>query len=342
MQNPYAYTTGDVVLREGIDVPWKANGSVIDADASLDDWLDKAGLNYTVDAVPSLYQFGEELREVENRKQLIRSDTGTALAQVSASNYKVRQPREIMEFFRNLVESNNMQMDIIGQMQGGRKIFGLASTGDEAEIGKGSGDIVKANVFLIESFDLSHATKARSGVERLFCLNQIETNRFGSSNFVNKGSIKRKHSQEFIPEEVQFELAHVNDNFRQFVDFANAMTEIKMTEDMVKRFLFRLYAPKVFENPDNWRKAKIDYEREGVTTNALNVAGDVLNTLEDNLGHAIAGTTGTLWGALNAITFYHDHESRTKGEKRWESAMIGNGNTKKNEALQLALEVVNK
>lgn len=332
---------GSVIHREGVDQPWKSNGSVIDPKASLDDWREQAGLNYDVIGTPSLYRFNNELKEVPNRVQLIRSDNGASLSEVSANNYKIRQPKEILEFFRNLVESNNMQMDLVGQMQEGRKIFALASTGEEAEIGKGSGDIVKANVFLIESFDCSHATKARAGVERLFCLNQLETAGFGN-HFTNKGAIKRKHSQEFIPEEVQFELAHINDNFRSFVTAANEMTKVKVTKDMVIAYLARLYAPEAFgEDFDlsNWRKAKkIDFD--GVSTNKQNVIASVFDTLEDNLGYALEGTHGTLWGLLNAVTFYHDHEARTKGNKRWESAMIGNGNNVKNQAKELALELL--
>lgn len=343
MPDPYKNTDNTTAYASNRDKPWKSNGSEVDPNASLDVWLEEAGLNYDVKAVPALYEHNGVLRRVENRVQLIRSDTGNALSQVSENSYKVRQPREIMEFFRNLVASNNMQMEVVGAMQGGKKIFALAKSGEEREIVKGSGDLVSANVFLIESFDGSHATKARSGAERLYCLNQIETHGFRSGNsFTDRNAVKRKHSQEFIPEEVQFELAHMNENFAQFCDFAQDMAGFKMTEEMIQRYFARIYAPKVFgENVDNWQKAKkLDWEAEGVSSNQRNVVADVLNVVEDNLGHALQGATGTLWGALNAVTFYHDHEARTKGEKRWESAMIGAGNNTKNDAFKIAKEVI--
>lgn len=335
--DPYIKKAGNVIHRNGVALPWKANGATIDPKASLDDWMKESGTDFEVVPVPSLYQFNDELRTVPNRVQLIRTDTGESLSQVSGNTYKIHQPKEILEFFRNLVESNQMQMDLVGQMQEGRKIFALASTGEEAEIGKGSGDVVKANVFLIGSFDCSHATKARAGVERLFCLNQIE-NPFGSS-FANRNAVRRKHSQHFVADEVQLELAAINESFAAFVERANAFTKVKMTQDMTLRFLTKLYAPDAFDNPKNWRKSK--FHLEDATTNKQNVIADVLNTMEDNLGHALASAHGSLWGALNAVTFYHDHQARTKGNKRWESAMIGQGNARKSEALQLALEIIN-
>lgn len=344
MQDPYVKIEhGNVVAyADNREKPWKANGSEVNPNASLDEWMDKAGINYEVKGVPTLYEWDGEIKKAPNKFQLIRSDTGASLSEVSGT-YKVRQPREIMEFFKNLIDSNNMQMEVVGAMQGGKKIFALARTGATAEIGKGSGDIIGANVFLMESWDGSHATKARSGVERFFCLNQIESHGFSQSGFVNKNAVKRKHSQNFVPEEVQFELAHINDNFAKFVDFAQDMEKTRMTADMIERYYARIYAPEAWEPEalENWKRAKYNLtDNENISTNQLNVIKDLLVITEDNLGHALVSAEGTLWGALNSVTYYHDHEARTKGEKRWESAMVGSGNRKKNEAFALAKELI--
>jgi phage/plasmid-like protein (TIGR03299 family) len=331
---------GNVVTVNESDTPWKANGVTVDANASLEEWQKAAKLDYQVIACPSLFDFNGEIRKVPNRVQLVRSDTGVSLSEMSGNNYKIRQPSEILEFFRNLVDGEQLKMKVVGSMQEGRKIFALAERiGSEVEIGKGTGDILRQNVFLIESFDGSHATKAKPKAERLFCLNQIET---PFSGYANKGDVvKRKHSQEWEIQGVQMEMAAMDKAFASFVENANNMTQVKMTEDMVLRYFSKLYAPEAFENPDNWRKSKYFLDREEVTTNKRNVVADLMNVLEDSLGHAVAGSTeGTLYGALNAVTFYHDHEARTKGNKRFESAMIGAGNRAKDSAYALALEVL--
>lgn len=331
---------GNVAALNESDVPWKSNGHIVDANASLEDWQKAAGLDYNVLACPSHFLIDGEFHKVPNRVQLVRSDTKVSLSEMSGNNYKIRQPGEILEFFRNLVDGKQLKMKVVGSMQEGRKIFALAERVDsEVEIGKGTGDIIKQNVFLIESFDGSHATKARPQAERLFCLNQLETPFAG---YANKNCVKRKHSQDWEIHGVQMEMAEMDKAFATFVEKANAMTAIKMTEDMVIRYFAKLYAPEAFENPDNWKRSKYFLDREEVTTNKRNVVADLMNCLEDSLGHAVAGSTeGTLYGALNAVTFYHDHEARSKGNKRWESAMIGAGNRAKDSAYALALEVLN-
>lgn len=318
--------------------PWKSNGSEVAPNATLEDWQEAAGLNYKVVPCPSMFQIGNEIVTVPNRVQLVRTDTRTSLSEMSGSNYKIRQPKEILEFFRNMVEANKLKMKVVGQMQEGRKIFALAErVGLEAEIGKGSGDIMRSNVFLIESFDGSHATKAIPKAMRLFCLNQITP--FGG---YTKGGVNRKHSQTWDIEGVQLELAAMDKAFLEFVDVANAMAKIRMTQDMLERYFARLYAPEAFDNLDHWKRSKFDIFGDKVSTNKRNVIAELLLTVEDNLGASLSSTDGTLYGAFNAVTFYHDHEARTKGNKRFESAMIGAGNRTKDEALSAAIEIIAK
>jgi phage/plasmid-like protein (TIGR03299 family) len=315
--------------------PWKSNGNEVDPKASLGEWQKAAGLDYEVVPCPSLYRFNDELRTVPNRVQLVRSDTGNSLSEMSGTSYKIRQPAEILEFFRNLVDTNQLQMKVVGQMQEGRKIFALAErVGHEVEIGKNSGDILRQNVFLIESFDGSHATKAIPKAMRLFCLNQITP--FGGY----RGGVNRKHSQSWDIEGVQLELAAMDEQFGQFVEAAQEMAKFKMTQDMIERYFARIYVPEAFENLEHWRKSKLNFEAEGVSTNQRNVMKDLLLTMEDNLGAHLTSAEGTLYGALNTVTFYQDHEARTKGNKRFESAMIGAGNRTKDEALSTALELI--
>ena len=48
---------------------------------------------------------------------------------------------------------------------------------------------------------------------------------------------------------------------------------------------------------------------------------------------------GTLWGALNAVTYYVDHVRAQKTGDRLDSAWFGSGNLLKEKAWELALEV---
>ena len=114
----------------------------------------------------------------------------------------------------------------------------------------------------------------------------------------------------------------------------------KVGSETLNRFFAKLYAPKAFKDSDNWLKSELDFDREGVTTNARNNFRDMLNIFRDSPGSELPSANGTLYGALNAVTFYQDQVARTKDDKRWESATLGNGNRMKDSALSLTMELL--
>ena len=65
---------------------------------------------------------------------LARNDTGAALSVVS-SDYQVVQPKEILEFYRALVEERHYTLENAGSLDGGRKVWALANTELVANIG---------------------------------------------------------------------------------------------------------------------------------------------------------------------------------------------------------------
>lgn len=343
MSHALDFSNGRANIAYRGETPWHGYGDVIGENDSLEDIIKKAGLDHSIVAVPSQYVWNDEVRTVPNRVQLVRSDTGESLSEMSGNTYKIRQPSEIVEFFRNLCEGNELQMNVAGSLHGGRKIWAMAERlGHEAEIkvGKtkksGTGDIIKPYVLLVESYDGTHATTGRFTSVRVVCQNTLSL----SGMIDAKTQVKQKHSQDFDIKGMQIELAKFDEDFASYIDYLQEMATFKMSEQDVLRYFSKLYAPEVFLDPEDWQKSSVDMERP--TTNAKNNVISLLEHYEDNLGHALSSADGTLYGALQTVTFFQDHEARTKGNKRWESATIGAGNRKKNEALNLAMQVVNK
>jgi hypothetical protein len=56
-----------------------------------------------------------------------RSDTKAALSVVS-SRYQVVQPKEILEFYRDLTEISGFELETAGVLKEGKKIWALAKT----------------------------------------------------------------------------------------------------------------------------------------------------------------------------------------------------------------------
>lgn len=318
----------------GKEFPWHGYGEQKPEGEnwSIETWLEKAGADFNVVKVPSQYEWDQQLRTVPDRFQLVRNDTGASLSEMS-KDYKIHQPKELFEFFRSVTdETGDFEMRTAGVLHGGKKLWALAERkgGGEA-VGDG---VIKPYLLLAGSFDGTMASTGRFTTIEVVCQNTLSM-----SQQDNKTQAKQKHSSDFDIEKMQVDLSVFDSTFTAHIERMREMAKFKVDDQMAARFFAKLYAPEAFTDINKWDHGAVDQDK--MTTNQKNVIASLLDTAEDSLGHALVGNNGTLFGLLRTVTFYHDHEARTKGDKRWESATIGNGNRKKNEALDLALEVIN-
>ena len=101
---------------------WHGLGNELELGATIEQWAETAGLSHTVEAAESLYIIPTDdcIRTHEGRKVLYRSDNGMALANVSES-YEVLQPREVLEFYRDLVDASGLfTLETAGSLHGGK------------------------------------------------------------------------------------------------------------------------------------------------------------------------------------------------------------------------------
>jgi phage/plasmid-like protein (TIGR03299 family) len=317
----------------GQQAPWHGYGESQPegVEWTLNEWLTNAGADFEVVKVPSQYQWGNELKTVPDRFQLIRNDTGDSLSEMSR-HYKIHQPKELFEFFRSITdETGEFQLRTAGVLHGGKKLWAMAERKDGGmTVGEG---LIKPYLLLCGSFDGTMASTGRFTTVEVVCQNTL-----AMSERDKKTQAKQKHSSDFDIERMQIDLGAFDSQFKAHIETLQEMAKFKMNEEMVTRFFAKLYAPDCFVEPNKWQSSSVDMDN--ISTNAKNTVAALLEHYEDNLGAALVGHEGTLWGSLRTVTFFQDHEARTKGDKRWESATIGAGNRKKNEALDLALSVI--
>ena len=90
-------------------------------------WAAQAGLDWEIRKSPAQFIIGSEghyigeLKEVPEKQVLYRSDTHAPLSVVS-NRYKVVQPSEILEFYRDLIEVSGFQLENVGRWLGLRII----------------------------------------------------------------------------------------------------------------------------------------------------------------------------------------------------------------------------
>ena len=161
--------------------PWLKCGAQIRDDELTSDWQHRAGLDFKVEKRPSYFLTAQqEYRRLENVETLVRTDTDIPLSLVSSNRYKIVQPMDILDFYREVSKANNLKLEAGGALKGGKIIWALASTGRGFSV---RGDKMTEYALLSTGFD-GQSTKGCLITRRDSCWNTLEiatrksTNRF--------------------------------------------------------------------------------------------------------------------------------------------------------------------
>lgn len=309
-------TTGTAAIAYVGNTPWHGLGQALTPEASIETWTREAGLNYTVNESPVLFQTEATTapEEFKGRKVLHRSDTGAALAVVS-DGYRVVQPAEVMGFFGKLVELGGFQMETAGVLSHGRRVWALAKVNEGADIVEG--DTVRPYVLLGTSYDGTMATVAKFTSIRVVCNNTITA----ALNRENSGTVRVLHSERFNPDAVRLELGIVGDNWERFLVQSRKLSGETMDKIQADSFVTALLQP--------FHTSKIELNQ----TRGYKRIFELFNG--QAIGANIPGVAGTRWAMLNAVTELVDHERGRGNNTRMESAWFGTGAALKNRALEL-------
>ncbi len=179
--------------------PWHGLGNQLAANQPIEVWADRAGMNWTIEPSEVRYVSGSagigSIHAFPDQKVLYRSDTKAPLSVVSA-RYQVVQPREILEFYRDLTEVGGFELETAGVLKEGRKFWALAKTGQSGML-KGK-DHVKGYLLLATACDGTLATTAQFTSVRVVCNNTLAI-ALGDGT----GVVKVPHRSQFDPQAVK-------------------------------------------------------------------------------------------------------------------------------------------
>jgi phage/plasmid-like protein (TIGR03299 family) len=305
------------------ETPWHESGQELAENATIDEWQKAAGLDWTIETTGVQYQglsqtgFGIATYDFKGQNVLHRSDTKAPLSVVS-DRYKPVQPKEVLEFFRDLVDENGFKIHTAGTLMGGKRMWALAQTGKYAEVVKDDG--VGGFLLLSTSCDRSLATTARFTTVRVVCNNTLTM-----AHGENANSVSFSHIKKFDHAAVKAKLGNAVQSFGSFIEMAKLLQRQTMNHAKVDAFLKSLIAP----------MSQIDREDYDLTNNR---AYQKIKNLFDGgaMGSGLVGYTK--WGMLNAVTEYYDHHKPThNADARLNSAWFGNGDRMKTTATNLLL-----
>jgi len=307
--------------------PWHQLGNQLPAKQPIEIWAQKAGMDWEIRDTPVRYMTEQagalgSIMSFPEQKVLFRSDTKAPLSVVSG-RYQVVQPREVLEFYRDLTEISGFELETAGVLKEGKKFWALAKTGKETVL-KGN-DVVKGYLLLATSCDGTLATTATPTTIRVVCNNTLQIALNGASS-----AIKVPHSTNFDPQAVKKQLGIAVSQWDAFMYRMKTLSERK-----VKSHEAMNYFLKVICNTDS----HVDPAQGLMNERALKA----VQALYDGkgMGSELASASGTAWGLLNSISQYVDHEKRARSQEyRLDSAWFGQGAALKQRALDHALQLV--
>lgn len=352
---------------------WHGLGQQLTVGASIEEWRKAAGMEWNIRRAVARYFADPDsardlsmMMEYPDRTVLFRSDNLRPLGLVSPE-YEIVQPAQVLEFFRDLVSDQGMQLESAGTMFGGKRFFALAKMGEQDVM---AGDKVGGYLLLSTSADGTLATEARQTTIRVVCNNTLTAARNEKGGKV--APVKFTHSTKFDDKRVKEQLGLSRDNFDRGMQDLRTLAQIPVSQACAEDFVRRLLRPEEYaiEQTQKQVAAQLEAARaiaaasgqtgSGVTDFAALLAAPVrLSDVtdapkakrapkgEDNIlnlfastaiGGTMAGAAGTAWGLVNAVTEHVDHHAQAKTpDHRMSSAWFGAGEDLKARALDMAL-----
>ncbi|HEX7933055.1 MAG TPA: DUF932 domain-containing protein [Paraburkholderia sp.] len=310
------------------DTPWHGLGNQLAPNQPIEVWAQQAGMNWRIEEAEVRFVSGSDgtnlgsIHAFPEQKVLYRSDTKAPLSVVSA-RYNVVQPRDVLDFYRDLTEVGGFELETAGVLKDGKKLWALAKTG-QSTILKGR-DRVNGYLLLATACDGTLATTAQFTSVRVVCNNTLAI-ALGDST----GAVKVPHRSQFDAQAVKRQLGIAISSWDGFMVRMKALSECKVNDTAAEAFFRRV----------------LTYPATSASTPVAATNDSAIKIVQElfagrGKGADLASASGTAWGLLNSVTEFIDHQRRARSDDhRRDAAWFGTGAALKQKAFDEAMRLV--
>ncbi|WGS51114.1 DUF932 domain-containing protein [Paraburkholderia sp. D15] len=309
------------------DTPWHGLGNPLSPKQSIETWQKQAGMDWTIESADVRFVAGQagsglgSIHAFPEQRVLYRSDTKAPLSVVS-SRYQVVQPRDVLEFYRDLTEVGGFELETAGVLKDGKKLWALARTGQSVSL-KGR-DEVNGYLLLATACDGTLATTAQFTSIRVVCSNTLQVALDDSA-----GCVKVPHRTQFDAAAVKRQLGIATSSWDGFMVRMKALADRKVDDAAAEAFFRR-----VLTYP-----ASSSVPMPATNDSAIKVVQCLY--AGRGKGATLCTASGTAWGLVNSITEFVDHQRRARSEDhRRDAAWFGAGAAIKLRAWDEAMKLV--
>ena len=330
------------------ETPWHGLGNQLSPNQPLEVWAQQAGMDWRIESSNVSYMAQNErgqsiIMPFEEQRVLYRSDTHAPLSVVS-QRYQEVQPKEILEFYRDLTEQSGFELETAGVLKGGKKFWALAHTGQSTAL-KGK-DVSNGYILLATACDGTLATTAQFTSIRVVCNNTLAIALRGQSS--SAGVVKVPHSTKFDAEKVKQQLGISVHAWDEHMYEMKQLTQRKVSQQEAKAYFDAVFNNSTMSISDPEENIIQFYpnvaqqaqeKKPEPNGRAMNKALDMFNG--QGRGADLSSAKDTAYGLLCSITEFVDHERRAMStDHRLDSAWFGAGAGLKQRGLEQALALI--
>ena len=330
------------------ETPWHGLGNQLSPNQPLEVWAQQAGMDWRIESSNVSYMAQNErgqsiIMPFEEQRVLYRSDTHAPLSVVS-QRYQEVQPKEILEFYRDLTEQSGFELETAGVLKGGKKFWALARTGQSSALK--SKDVSNGYILLATACDGTLATTAQFTSIRVVCNNTLAIALRGQSS--SAGVVKVPHSTKFDAEKVKQQLGISVRAWDEHMYEMKQLTQRKVSQQEAKAYfdaVFNNSTMSISDPEENiiqfYRNVAQQVQEKKPEPNgrAMNKAFEMFNG--QGRGAELSSAKDTAYGLLCSITEFVDHERRAMStDHRLDSAWFGAGAGVKQRGLEQALALI--
>lgn len=326
---------------------WHQLGQRCDTAVNWETALKLAGLDWTVSKEQNLSRLPVGIHKEDSRVgkdgrewvpvdsyTIFRSSDGAELGTVGA-DYTVMQNQDAFKFVDTLLEANGgSHYDSAGALGNGSKIW-CAVRVPSADLSVMGQDKHETYLVFATSHDGSMAHTVKLASTRVVCQNTLHAALHESGAMLRVRHTKNGDARLMRAKQL---MTGVTVDAKSLEQKLNTLAQRRLTRETMTAIMDRLF-PKT-EKEDGVLES---------STKRDNVLAEICTLYESNDNNAFPDFAGSAYNLLNAVTEYTDHfrsariTDNRKGyslvQARAENAVSGTGETLKNQALEVILEM---
>jgi len=297
--------------------PWGRNSTEFKTDMSVKDMLVESGLDWTVERYPLQVNVDGEMINV-GEDALLRSDNNHILSTAS-TQWNHFDNEVAVEFMDKFARSIGNRVNFLGQVRGGRLVFGLSELkGEKFALFKGK-DEVSSYLLLSNPHVYGQKFDVRFTAIRDRCYNTLTQGLSRNGDL----EVRISHRKKFDPAFAEQALIAARGNMKKYQEMSELLASKRFSEDTLIE-----YYHTVFPTLSN---------KKGRDPKKLSRPGQMaFDVLETQPGAELG--EGTWWQVYNSATYALDHLVGRSPDNRLYASWYGLNRAKKNQALRIACE----